>query len=143
MGVFLSSFRSGREREEFLDFSVNFVSFHMNGRQRSDGTYVFAGSAADAEAFVDGGNRRREVVVRIAGHHGDGSRRTVACTVAALIDTIGGDALLGNDDGVACLDGGLLLAVNGFDSTSRTHLGTARALRTTPAPVEGHDGLHQ
>ena len=115
----------------------------MDGRQWPHRTDIFAGTTADADAFVNGGHRGREVIVGIAGHHRDSSRRTMAGTVATFVLTLGRDTLLGNNDGVANLNARLIEGVNGLNSSCGTYFRAACTLRTAPAAVVLHSGLHQ
>ena len=120
-----------------------FVSFDNDGREGTRRTDILTGAAADASLFVDGRHHGRLLVVLVEHHHLDGSRRTVAGTVATLHAVGQRHAILLNPHGVTDMNSTLLGFVERHDGTGRTNLRTARTLRTTIATLVGHDGQHQ
>jgi hypothetical protein len=99
-----------------------FMPLYIDGRERTRGTHILTGTAAYATALVDSGDRGRQVVVGVKGHHLDGTGRTMAGTVAALHAVVHADAVLLDEDGMAYLDARLLLNVYPADGTGRTDL---------------------
>jgi len=80
------------------------MTFNVDGCQWAHRTQVFTGTTADAHSLVDGRNRGRQVVVRIRGHHLDGSCRTMAGAVAAFRLALGGDTEVGSYYSMTNLD---------------------------------------
>ena len=72
---------------------MHFVSLYIDSAMRTSRTQIFTGTATDTASLVDSGNVGTLLVVRIAGHHLDGTGRTVACTVATLDTIRQGDTL--------------------------------------------------
>lgn len=64
--------------------SVPFVSFYINGTERTCRTKVLTGSATDAPFGVDGWDFRRIGYVRVRKYHGDGACRTMPRTVTTI-----------------------------------------------------------
>ena len=121
---------------------VHFISFHINGAKRSGRAKVFAGTAADALVFVHGWHLHRTVRTFVVNHL-DGSRRAMSCAVAATDTVSQDDAIFLNPHGMTDMDGGLFLACDGFDGTSRTHLAASCAFGTAVAALKRHHGLHE
>lgn len=62
---------------------MTFVAFDVDGAERAGGAQVFAGTAADAAAFVNKRNLQRCRVVSALGNHRDRAGRTMPGTVVA------------------------------------------------------------
>ena len=122
---------------------MHFMPLDIDSREGTRRTDILTGSAADAGSIVDGGNHGRLLAIGIQRHHLNGSRGTMAGTVAALHLISQHHAVLLDPHGVTYLDGRLLIFIDGLDSTSRADLRTARTLRTTMAPLIGHLWQHQ
>ena len=60
------------------------MPFHIDGTEGARRTEVLAGTATDATLGVDNGYPHRMLVSGITGHHLDGSRRTMAGTIATI-----------------------------------------------------------
>ena len=121
---------------------MRFVTFNIDCAKRPGGTKVFAGSAADAFALVNGGYLDGHALVVVIDHL-DGAGRAVASAVATA-DTVGEHyAVVLYPYGMSHVDGGLLLFRDGLDGTSRTHLATTGALGTAVTRFKRHGGLHE
>lgn len=126
-----------------LVFAVRGVSFDVDGAERACRAEVLAGSATDATFCVDGWNLGRFGVVGIGSNHLNGSRGTVAGTVAAA-DAIGqGHAIFLYPDGMTYSGGRFLLYADGTDGSCGAHFGTTGALRAAISALVGHFWLHQ
>ena len=121
---------------------MDFMPFYIDGAHRTGRAVVFAGTAADALLRIDG--RDLEFLVVLALHHLDGVDRAVAGAVAAADLVAVHDAVLGNDHGMADLDGALVgHAFHQADGAGRADFGAAGAFDAAEAFVEGHFRLHQ
>ena len=119
------------------------MSFNDNGREGTRWTDILTGATADTDVLVDSRHHGRLVIIRIRRHHLNGSRRTVARTVAALHTIRQRHAVLLDPHGMANLNRRLLNIIERFDSTRRTDIGAARTLWTAIAALVRHRGLHQ
>ena len=97
-----------------------FVTFYVYSRQRPNRTYVFAGAATYAGSLVDGGNVRRHVVLRVGGHHLDGTHGTMTLAVAALVLALCRDAFTDCHYSVTNLNARLLSLVDGLHRQTDT-----------------------
>ena len=82
---------------------------------------MLAGATTNAGILVDGWHRGREVVVRVAGHHLDGSGRTMTGAVAAFSLAQGRDTEVDSHHSVTNLDASFLFFIDRLDGASRTH----------------------
>ena len=122
---------------------MDFMALNIDGGEGTGGTEMLAGTATDASALVDSGYVGRLVVIGIAGHHLDGSRGTMAGTVAT-INAIGeNQAVFLNPYGVADLRGCFQFLADGLDGTGRADLRTTVALRAAVAFFVAHGWHHQ
>ncbi len=119
------------------------VAFHIDGREGTGGTKVLTGSAADALGLVDSRDVGTRFIIRIKGHHLNGTAGTDAGTEATLHLVSEDHTVLLDPDGMTNLDGSLLLWSDGTDGTCRADLRATRALWTAVAPLIGHHGLHE
>ena len=120
-----------------------FVSFDVDGRERTRRTNIFAGSTADTSGIVDGRNHWRFLVVLIEWNHLDSTRRTMAGTVAALHLVCQYHAVFLDPYSMTYLDRCLLVLVDRLDSSCRTNLRAAITLRAAIAMLVRHCRLHQ
>ncbi len=121
---------------------MHLIPFHINRAKRSGRAEVLAGTAADAFVLVHG--RHLHLAVRsFVVDHLNGTRRTVACAVAAR-HTVGQyHTVFLNPHGMSDMDVGLCLAGNGLDGTGGADLAATRAFGTAVAALKRHDGLHE
>ena len=111
---------------------------------RTCGTEILAGAAADAFLFFHGWNPDGLPVFSFFLYHLDSSNGAVACAVAALFDLPIVDEAeprlyLGRSDFPLCL----LLRGDLQDCPGRTDLGAFHTLRTAVTAFIGHLRLHQ
>ena len=85
--------------------SMPFVSFHIDGAERTGRAEVLTSAASDATLGVYNRYFYRFRVGSVRRHHADGVRGAMAGTVAALYSVGQGDAVLLNPYGVTYLDG--------------------------------------
>lgn len=107
---------------------MHFVALYMDGAERLCRTEVLACSATDASAHIYGWELESVFVVLVDRHHDDGSRRTVAGTVAAFHSIRKDDAVLLRPDGMTNLDCRFVFLSDRFDGTGRTNLAASVAL---------------
>ena len=122
---------------------MHFVTFDIDGAERTRRTEVFASSATDAAFGVDNGYLERTGVGSILRNHLDGACRAMAFAIAAGHAVGIHHAVLFNPYGMAHLDGRLFGTVDGADGTGRTHFGALRTFGTAIAAFVGGFGLHQ
>ena len=88
---------------------MHLVSFYIDSRERTCGTQIFAGATAYAACIIDSRNVGRCLVVGVAGHHLNGTNRTMAGTVATLHTVGQWYTVLLDPYGMTNLRGGLQL----------------------------------
>ena len=98
------------------------VTFHVDGAEWASGTEILAGTASDATLHIDHWYSDRGLILRVGRHHQDGSRRTVAGTVATLDVVSHRDAILLHPYGVADAGGRLVCLRDRLDGSSRANL---------------------
>lgn len=120
-----------------------FVSLYMDGTKWFCRTEILTCAASNATAQVDGRELWRVLILRIGWNHHDGSRWTVASTVAAF-HTIGeDDAVFLRPYRMTNLDARLILLLDRLDGTSRTNLTASVTLRSAVSTLIRHRRLHQ
>ena len=82
---------------------MHFVTLNDDGRERTGRTDIFTSTTADADLLIDGRYPWRLVVILVQLYHFDGTRRTVAGTVAAVHTVAHRHTVLLNPHGVAYL----------------------------------------
>jgi hypothetical protein len=112
----------------YLNQSMDFAAFDVDGLGGCRGTIVFALATTDALVFVDG----RDTV-----DHLDGLGGTMTLAEATA------DAVVLEDHGVADADGRLLPFTNMLDSSRGAELAAAGAGEAAEALVESHGGLQE
>ena len=122
---------------------MHLMAFYIDGREGTRRTNILTGTAADTGRLVDSGNQGRLLIVLVERHHLDGSRRTVAGTVAALHLISQHYTVLLNPNSMPNLNRTLLYIVEWLDGSRRTDLRTACTLRTAVTFLIRHGGLHQ
>ena len=122
---------------------MHFVPFDVDGAEGTRGTQILAGSTAYATTLVDGRDVGRLFVVGVARNHIDGTRRTVARTVAALHTIADSHTVLFDEYGVTNLGGCFQLMCQGLDGASGANLRTSVTLRTAVAALVRHRWHHQ
>ena len=120
-----------------------FMTFYIDGRERTGGTNIFAGTTTDTDVHVNRGNPRRLLILFVKSNHRDGTSRTMTGTVAAIHAIADGNTVLLDPNGMANLDAGLLNVVKGFDGSCRTDIGTTCTLWTAEALLIAHGGKHE
>ena len=120
-----------------------FVSLYMDGTEWLGRTEILTRSATDATALVDGWELYRVLVVLIHRNHHNGTRRTVASTVAALRPVGEDNAVLLRPDCMTYLNARLVFLLDRFDGTSRTNLTASVTFWSAVATLIRHGRLHQ
>lgn len=120
-----------------------FVAFYMDGAERLCRTEVLACSATDASAHIYGRELESVLVVLVDWHHENGSRRTVAGTVAAFHFIRKDDAVLLRPDGMTNLDCRFVFLLDRLDGTGRTNLAASVALWSAVSTLIRKGWLHQ
>ena len=64
-----------------LYLAMVFMTFHIDGTERTSGTKVFARTTTDASFGIHNRNLQRFRVIGILSHHLDGTSRTMALTI--------------------------------------------------------------
>jgi hypothetical protein len=126
-----------------LYFAVYLVTFDVNSGEGTSGTQVLASTTADALGFVDRRDVGAELIIRIKGHHLNGSRRTMARAVATFHAINDGDTILLNPYSVPYLDAGFLFVADRTNGSGGADFRTASAFRTTIASFVAHLRLHE
>ena len=122
---------------------MTFMSFYIDCTERTCRTEVFARAASDATFNVHHRNLRRIRLLRIRGHHRDGSRRAMAGTVAAIYPIGERHTVLFYPHGMTNLNSRLICRSDFQYRTCRTDLRTFGAFRPAIAPFIRGLGLHQ
>ena len=114
------------------------MSLNIDSREGTGRTDIFTGTTANAGCVIDSRNHGRLLIVLIELHHFNGSCRTMAGAVAALHLVGNRHTILLNKDCMTYLYRRFFFFINKVDSSSRTHLRTARTLRTTETTLVRH-----
>ena len=101
---------------------MDFMALNIDGGEGTGRAEMLAGTATDASALVDSGHVGRLVVFWVAGHHLDGSRGTMAETVAACYSISEHQAVFPHPHGMANLHRCLLGRGDGLDGSRGAHL---------------------
>lgn len=120
-----------------------FMSFNVDGTERSCRTKILASSTTDATLSIHHGDSRRILHIRIGRDHLYGSCRTMPGAVAAIHPVCQRDAVLLYPHGMTDLDGRFVCCRDFQDSTSRTDFRTLRAFRAAITSFVGSLRLHQ
>lgn len=120
-----------------------FMSFNVDGTERSCRTEVLASSTTDATLSIHHGDSRRILHIRIGRDHLYGSCRAMPSAVAAIHPVGQRDAVLLYPHGMTDLGGRFVCGRDFQDSPRRTDFRTLRAFRTAITPFVGSLWLHQ
>ena len=126
-----------------LQGAVHFVTFDIDGAERTRRTEVFASSATDAAFGVDNGYLERTRVGSILRNHLNGACRAMAFAIAAGHAVSIHHAVLFNPYGMAHLGRGFLFTGDGLYGACWAHLRAACTLGTAIATLIGELGLHE
>lgn len=113
------------------------VTFYIYRAQWAGRTNIFAGSAADAFAFVHYRELRSFFIVRIYGYHFYGSGRAVSAAVSACYIVHHREAQAGVPYGVSDLYGRLFFPSYFLYGACRANLGTLGAFRAAESAFIG------
>lgn len=122
---------------------MHFVALYVDGTERLCRTEVLACSATDASAHIYGRELESVLIAFVDRHHDDGSRRTVAGTVAAFHSIRKDDAVLLRPDGMANLNSRFVFLFDRLDGTGRTNLAASVALWSAISTLIRQGRLHQ
>ena len=122
---------------------MSFMSFHIDGTERTGRTKILTCPAADTTLHIDYRNLWRICFFRIGSYHLYGTCRTMAGTVPAFHLVCDADAILLNPYGMTDLDGRFLGEARQMDGIGRSHLRTLGAFGAAVTAFVGHFRLHQ
>ena len=122
------------------DIAVRLVAFHIDSREWTRRTNVFAVSASDAFLSIYGGY----LMFGISRfYHDDSAGRAVALAVAAADAIAQHHAVVFDPHGMTNLDSSFVSRLVEMDSASGTHIGAGVASGRAVTEVERHLWLHK
>ena len=122
------------------DIAVRLVAFHIDSREWTRRTNVFAVSASDAFLSIYGGY----LMFGISRfYHDDSAGRAVALAVAATDAIAQHHAVVFDPHGMTNLNSGFVSRLVEMDSACGTHIGASMAGGRAVTEVERHLGLHE
>ena len=104
---------------------------------------MLACTATDAGSFVDSRDNGGIGIVLVHKYHLDGTRRTVAFTIATFHAVGEDDTVFLDPDGMSDLYARLVFATDGLDGTCGTHFRAAGTFGTAVTTLVTHGRLHQ
>ena len=119
------------------------MSLHIDRTEWTSRTEVLTGTATDATLHVHHRDSDGGLILWVGRHHQDGSRRTVAGTVATLDVVSHRDAVLLHPYGMTDASGRLVLLADRFDGTSWANLRASGTLWSAITTFIRHLWLHQ
>ena len=122
------------------DIAVRLVAFHIDSREWTRWTDVFAVSASDAFLGVDGRHFMRSIS---RFYHDDSAGRAVTLAVAATDAIAQHHAVVFDPHGMTNLNSGFVSRLVEMDSARGTHIGASMAGGRAVTEVERHLGLHK
>ena len=126
-----------------LNLTMHFVSFHINGTERTRRTKVFACTTTDTTFGVDDRNLQRFRIVGILRNHLDSTCRTMAGTITTLLTISVHDTVFWYPYGMTDLDSALFFLADRLDSTSRTYKRTLVTFRSAITALVRCFRLHE
>ena len=118
-------------------------SFYKYGAERTGGTYIFAGTAAEAALGIYHRYAWRVLLSVLLAYHSYGAVGAVALAVVAGNAILAGYAVVGNPHGCTYLYRALLLFCNRLYGTVGAHIGAGGAGCAAESALERHLGLHE
>ena len=125
-----------------LNHSVIFMTFYIQGAERTGRAQILARAATDTFLFVYDRNLEGVGVRRVGGDHLDSLCRAMALTIVAGLTVAQRNTVFLNPNSVSDLCSRFVGDRERLDSPRRTNLGTLDALRTAITTLERHLGLH-
>ena len=122
------------------DIAVCLLAFHIDSREWTRWTDVFAVSASDAFLGVDSRHFMRSIS---RFYHDDSAGRAVTPAVAAADAIAQHDAVVFDPHGMTNLDSSFVSRLVEMDSASGTHISAGMAGGRAVTEVERHLGLHK